>query len=126
MRARWSTRWRGFNQAAVDADDLQSDGAATRGFPGSRRRSEPSPIRLLRRRLQALGLGLGGGLVTDAHARVMRHGGVPVRTLYARGNAAAKTEIGVGYQAGLTLASSWTFGLRAAEHIVASKPSPAG
>ena len=61
------------------------------------------------------------GLMTDERARVLGYGGSPVNGLYAVGNAAAKTEIGVGYQAGLTLASSLTFGLLAAEDIASSR-----
>ena len=116
---------RGFNQAAVDGDDPQFGRRGDPRFPDRPSLGTVADPPFFGVELKPAGSG-SAGLVTDAHARVMRHGGVPVRNLYAVGNAAAKTEIGVGYQAGLTLASSLTFGLRAAEHIVASKPSPAG
>ena len=44
-------------------------------------------------------------------------GSAPAAGLYAVGNAAAKTELGTGYQAGLTMASGMTFGLLAAKHL---------
>lgn len=57
------------------------------------------------------------GLLTDTHAQVLGHDRKPVPGLYAIGNVAAKTELGVGYQAGLTMASGMTFGLLAARHM---------
>ena len=116
---------RQFNQAAVDGDDPQFGRRGDPRFPDRPSLGTVADPPFFGVELKPAGSG-SAGLVTDAHARVMRHGGVPVQNLYAVGNAAAKTEIGVGYQAGLTLASSLTFGLRAAEHIVASKSSPAG
>jgi 3-oxosteroid 1-dehydrogenase len=56
------------------------------------------------------------GLLTNRHAQVLDHQRRPIPGLYAVGNAAAKTELGTGYQAGLTLASGMTFGLAAARH----------
>ena len=41
----------------------------------------------------------------------------PIPGLYATGLAAAHIEYGVGYQAGISLASSMTFGLTAAEDM---------
>jgi 3-oxosteroid 1-dehydrogenase len=57
------------------------------------------------------------GLLTNHHAQVLGHDGRAVNGVYAIGNAAAKTELGVGYQAGLTMASGMTFGLLAARHM---------
>lgn len=56
------------------------------------------------------------GLLTDTNGRVMHVTGRPIDGLYACGNAAAPTEYGVGYQAGLTLMSGLLFGYRAARH----------
>lgn len=57
------------------------------------------------------------GLLTNRHAQVLRFGREPVDGLYAVGNAAAHTEFGSGYQAGLTMASGMTFGLMAGLHM---------
>jgi 3-oxosteroid 1-dehydrogenase len=42
----------------------------------------------------------------------------PIPGLYASGNAAASTERGVGYQAGLSLASSMTFSYLAVRDMI--------
>jgi hypothetical protein len=60
------------------------------------------------------------GLATDAQARVPGFRRLPVKNVYAACNAAAKAEIGVGYQTGLTSSSSLAFGLLFAEHIASS------
>lgn len=57
------------------------------------------------------------GLLTDVDGRVLRFDRTAVEGLYAVGNAAARLEFGVGYQAGYTLASGMTFGLLIAEHM---------
>lgn len=57
------------------------------------------------------------GLLTNRHAQVLRFGREPIPGLYAVGNAAARTEYGSGYQAGLTMASGMTFGLMAGAHM---------
>ncbi|HEY4957940.1 MAG TPA: FAD-dependent oxidoreductase [Caldimonas sp.] len=110
---------RRFNQGAVDGVDLEF---GRRGDP--RFADRPSLGALVKAPFFGIELKPAGsgsaGLVTDRQARVMGHGASPVRNLYAVGNAAAKTEIGVGYQAGLTLSSSLTFGLLCAEHIALS------
>jgi 3-oxosteroid 1-dehydrogenase len=49
------------------------------------------------------------GLLTDAHGRVIHQRRRPIPGLYASGVVAAATEQGVGYQAGLSLASAMTF-----------------
>src|ERR1700751_1720130 len=49
------------------------------------------------------------GLLTDIRGRVIHQRRHPIPGLYASGNAAAATEQGIGYQAGLSLASSMTF-----------------
>src|SRR6266853_6987596 len=58
------------------------------------------------------------GLLTDVHARVIHQRRHPIPGLYATGNAAAATEQGVGYQAGLSLASAMTFSYLAVRHVL--------
>jgi 3-oxosteroid 1-dehydrogenase len=57
------------------------------------------------------------GLAADASARVLDVRGEVIPGLYAAGSAACFDEIGVGYQAGLTLASSLTFGYVAVQDM---------
>jgi 3-oxosteroid 1-dehydrogenase len=61
------------------------------------------------------------GLLADSRGRVMHHRRHPIAGLYASGNVAAATEHGVGYQAGLSLASSMTFSYLAARHMIESR-----
>ena len=58
------------------------------------------------------------GLLTDAHARVKHQRRQPIPALYASGNAAAATEQGIGYQAGLSLAAAMTFSVLAVRHML--------
>ena len=58
------------------------------------------------------------GLLTDVHARVIHQRRYPIPGLYASGNAAAATEQGIGYQAGLSLAAAMTFSYLAVQHMV--------
>ena len=58
------------------------------------------------------------GLLTDVRGRVIHHRRHPIPGLYASGNAAAATERGVGYQAGLSLASSMTFSYLAVRYMI--------
>ena len=58
------------------------------------------------------------GLLTDAHARVIHQRRRAIPGLYAAGNAAAATEQGIGYQAGLSLAAAMTFGYLAVRHML--------
>jgi len=58
------------------------------------------------------------GLLTDVRGRVIHQRRHPIPGLYASGNAAAATEHGVGYQAGLSLASSMTFSYLAVRHMI--------
>lgn len=57
------------------------------------------------------------GLLTDATGRVMHQRRRPIGGLYATGYAAAPTESGIGYQAGILLAASMTFGYLAARDM---------
>jgi 3-oxosteroid 1-dehydrogenase len=58
------------------------------------------------------------GLLADARGQVIHQRGHPIPGLYASGNAAAATEQGVGYQAGLSLAASMTFSYLAVRHMI--------
>ncbi len=68
-------------------------------------------------RLDAGDIGTKGGLVTDEHARVLRHDGTAIAGLYAIGNTSASV-MGASYPgAGSTLGPAMTFGYRAADHL---------
>jgi 3-oxosteroid 1-dehydrogenase len=56
------------------------------------------------------------GLVADTNGQVTHLRGHPIPGLYAAGELAAWQHVGVGYQAGLSLAGAMTFGWRAAQH----------
>jgi 3-oxosteroid 1-dehydrogenase len=59
---------------------------------------------------------VAGGVVADAHARVLRGDGTPIPGLYACGNASAPV-FGRNYPgAGASIAASFTFGYVAASH----------
>jgi 3-oxosteroid 1-dehydrogenase len=60
------------------------------------------------------------GLLADHNGQVIHQRRRPIPGLYASGNVAATTEHGVGYQAGLSLASSMTFSYLAVRHMIAS------
>lgn len=68
----------------------------------------------------ALPLKMGGvcsaGLLTDPVARVLDAHHRPTPGLYACGNAAAPTFLGVGYQGGASIGAGMVFGYLAAEH----------
>jgi 3-oxosteroid 1-dehydrogenase len=59
------------------------------------------------------------GLLADSNGQVIHQRRRPIPGLYASGNVAATTEHGVGYQAGLSLASSMTFSYLAVRHMMA-------
>jgi 3-oxosteroid 1-dehydrogenase len=61
---------------------------------------------------------VSGGLTADPDARIIHVRGHAIPGLYGAGNTCAVTEYGVGYQAGLTLTSSLTFGTLAVEHAL--------
>jgi 3-oxosteroid 1-dehydrogenase len=58
------------------------------------------------------------GLLADRNGQVIHQRRRPIAGLYASGNVAATTEHGVGYQAGLSLASSMTFSYLAVRHMI--------
>jgi 3-oxosteroid 1-dehydrogenase len=62
--------------------------------------------------------GSSTGLLADVHGRVIHQRRHPIAGLYASGNAAAATEQGIGYQAGLSLAASMTFSYLAVQRMI--------
>jgi succinate dehydrogenase/fumarate reductase flavoprotein subunit len=62
-------------------------------------------------------VGNSAGLLANRHGQVMHQRHRPIAGLYASGVAAARTEMGAGYQAGLNLASAMTFSYLAVEHM---------
>ena len=58
------------------------------------------------------------GLLTNACGQVMHQRRRPIPGLYASGYAAAPTESGIGYQAGMLIASSMTFGYLGVRHML--------
>jgi 3-oxosteroid 1-dehydrogenase len=63
-------------------------------------------------------LGTCGGLVTDEHARVLRAGGTLIDGLYATGNSTASVMGRVYPCGGASIAASFVFGYRAAQHLI--------
>jgi 3-oxosteroid 1-dehydrogenase len=115
-------RFNGFAEAGVDGDFHRGENQwklasanTAQGTNGSLGTIEEAPF---------YGIGLrpaGGssvGLLTDVRGRVIHQRHHPIPGLYASGNAAAATEHGVGYQAGLSLASSMTFSYLAVRHMI--------
>ena len=67
------------------------------------------------------------GLVTDGQGQVIHLRGHAIPGLYACGDVAAGRHVGVGYQAGLSLAGAMTFGMLAARHAAScSSPTAVG
>jgi 3-oxosteroid 1-dehydrogenase len=62
-------------------------------------------------------IGNSTGLLANRYGQVMHHRGRPIEGLYVSGVAAARTEMGAGYQAGMNLASAMTFSYLAVEHM---------
>jgi 3-oxosteroid 1-dehydrogenase len=58
------------------------------------------------------------GLLADGRGQVIHQRRHPIAGLYASGNVAAATEHGIGYQAGLSLASAMTFSYLAVRHML--------
>jgi 3-oxosteroid 1-dehydrogenase len=58
------------------------------------------------------------GILTSPHGEVMHQRRRPIPGLYASGYAAAPTESGIGYQAGILIAASMTFSYLAVRHML--------
>ena len=113
-------RFNGFVKAGDDADfqrgrmpwSRQAAGDSTQKNPNLGSVSEPPFFGLEMLPIQ----GNAVGLVTDGVGQVLHLRGHPIPGLYACGEVAAWQHVGVGYQAGLSLAGAMTFGWLAAQH----------
>ena len=104
-----AARYNGFARDGVDADFHRGENKwrlAKQGRNGSLGPIETGPF---------YGVELhptnsnSTGVLTDAMGRVIHHRRRPIPGLYTSGYAAAPTESGIGYQAGILLAASMTF-----------------
>jgi len=115
-------RFNGFVMAGADGDFHRGESqwklAAVPGVNGSLGTIEQPPFYGIE--LRPAG-GASVGLLTDADGQVIHQRRHPIAGLYASGNVAAATEHGIGYQAGLSLASSMTFSYLAARHMIDSR-----
>lgn len=112
-----------FNEGAArgeDPDHGRGSSAFARSTAGDPSAAHPNLGTIAEPPFCAVRLKLGGisaaGLLTDTEARVLHVRGHPIPGLYACGNAAAPTESGAGYQAGISLQRGMTFGWLAARH----------
>jgi hypothetical protein len=112
-----------FNAGATlgeDAEHGRGSSAFARSTAGDPHAAHPNLGTLVEPPFCAVRIRLGGisaaGLLTDPDARVQHVRGRPIEGLYACGNAAAPTESGAGYQAGISLMRGLTFGWLAARH----------
>ena len=78
-------------------------------------------------KLARVGTGLASaGLRTDPSARVVGPDGDEVRGLYAIGNAAARSEMGCGYNSGMAIGRSLVFAYLAAMDMTVHGKVPPG
>jgi 3-oxosteroid 1-dehydrogenase len=112
-----------FNAGAAQGEDAEhgrGSSAFARSTAGDPSAAHPNLGTIAQAPFCAVRLKLGGisaaGLLTDTDARVQHVRGRPIPGLYACGNAAAPTESGAGYQAGISLQRGLTFGWLAARH----------
>ncbi|WP_372620298.1 FAD-dependent oxidoreductase [Falsiroseomonas sp.] len=112
-----------FNEGAARGEDPEhgrGSSAFARSTAGDPHAAHPNLGTLAEPPFCAVRIKLGGisaaGLLTDPDARVQHVRGRPIPGLYACGNAAAPTESGAGYQAGISLMRGLTFGWLAARH----------
>jgi hypothetical protein len=115
-----------FNDGAARGEDPEfgrGASAFSRSTAGDPRAAHPNLGPLVEPPFAAVRLKLGGisaaGLLTDPDARVRHVRGAPIPGLYACGNAAAPTDAGAGYQAGVSLMRGLAFGWLAARHAAA-------
>src|SRR5271167_3909353 len=115
-------RFNGFAEAGADDDFHRGENQwklasanTAQGTNGSLGTIEEPPLYGIE--LRPAG-GSSVGLLTDVRGRVIHQRRHPIPGLYASGNVAAATEHGVGYQAGLSLASSMTFSYLAVRHML--------
>jgi 3-oxosteroid 1-dehydrogenase len=118
-----------FNAGAArgeDAEHGRGSSAFARSTAGDPHAAHPNLGTIAEPPFCAVRIRLGGisaaGLLTDAQARVQHVRGRPIPGLYACGNAAAPTESGAGYQAGISLMRGLAFGWQAAMDAAAASP----
>ena len=133
--ARTVDRFNAFARSGLDEDFRRPSRAWTLarreswGNAGSR---NPSLGALERPPFYGLALHPSGfvsaGLATNRHGQVLDYSDTAIPGLYAAGDAAAKDDHGIGYQAGCSIASGMTFGYLAAHHLATqesrSRPAP--
>jgi 3-oxosteroid 1-dehydrogenase len=108
-------RFNEFARAGVDSDFRRGDSAYDRYYGDPRCKPNPNLAPLAKPPFYAVkivpgDLGTKGGLVTDAHARVLRSDGTVIPGLYAAGNVSAAV-MGHSYAgAGATIGPAMTFG----------------
>ena len=112
-----------FNRGAAQGEDAafgRGTSAFARSTAGDPHAAHPNLGTLEEAPFCAVRIKLGGisaaGLLTDPDARVLHVRGQPIAGLYACGNAAAPTESGAGYQAGVSLMRGAAFGWLASRH----------
>jgi 3-oxosteroid 1-dehydrogenase len=112
-----------FNDGAANGEDPafgRGSSAFARSTAGDPHARHPNLGTIAEPPFCAVRLKLGGisaaGLLTDPDARVLQVRGRPIPGLYACGNAAAPTESGAGYQAGVSLMRGLAFGWLAARN----------
>jgi 3-oxosteroid 1-dehydrogenase len=66
-------------------------------------------------------VGNAAGILANSHGQAMHQRQLPIEGLYVSGVAAARNEMGAGYQAGLNLASAMTYSYLAVQHMKAAR-----
>jgi 3-oxosteroid 1-dehydrogenase len=118
-------RFNDFARSGVDEDFHRGDSAYDRYYGDPRVTPNPNLAALAKPPFYAVkimpgDLGTKGGLVTDAHARVLREDGSVIAGLYAAGNVSAAV-MGHSYAgAGATIGPAMTFGYLAAKDMLMS------
>jgi succinate dehydrogenase/fumarate reductase flavoprotein subunit len=107
--------------AGTDSEFGRGKSAFSRNNAGDKERKlNPQLAPLDKPPYYALRLKMGGvcsaGLMTDTRSRVLDAHGEPIAGLYACGNTAAPSFLGVGYQGGSSIGAGMVFGYLAAEH----------
>jgi 3-oxosteroid 1-dehydrogenase len=122
--AKTVTRFNDFARSGVDEDFRRGDSAYDRYYGDPRVKPNPNLAALVKPPFYAVkivpgDLGTKGGLVTDAHARVLREDGSVIAGLYAAGNVSAAV-MGHSYAGpGATIGPAMTFGYLAVQDMAA-------
>jgi len=117
-------RFNGYARAGKDADFQRGENPYDLLYGDPRIQPNPCLAPLAEAPFYAMeiqpgDIGTKGGLLTDAHARVVDGNGRPIKGLYAIGNCAASVTGRYYPGAGATLGPAMTFGFLAAEHACA-------